>query len=152
MENSANGIAGRNIGMDQMRGSVGAIDDVGDDYPSIRHSESDDIDMLDAESDPTLTPTGSASNAVNEMSSYAEDVQVVYMGVQFPCDVCVLRQGSGFFRKALEGLDGIQAEVIFPALPNPDAVAYQLFHRQHRLVGVPRFIECESHDIFYAVL
>lgn len=138
--------------MNQMRGSMGAIDDVGDDYPSIRRSESDDIDMLDLELDPTLTPTGSANNAVNEMSTYAEDVQVVYMGVRFPCDARVLRQGSGFFRKALEDLDGIQAEVTSPTLPNPNIIAHQSSRRQHRLVGVPRFIECESHEIFYAVL
>lgn len=104
--------------MNQMRGSVNAIDGFGVDYFSIRRSESNDIDMLDTQTDPTFTDTGSASNLVSEMS-YAEDVQVVYMEVKFPCDIQVLREGSGFFGKALEGLDGLDAEVTSTSFPVP---------------------------------
>ena len=133
-------------------GDVGAIDYGGDGYSSIRRFGSDDIDMFDAEPDPTPTNTSSASNVANEMPSYAEDVQVVYMEVEFPCDIRVLQHGSGFLRKALEGFDDIEPKMTSPTLPSLKVVAYPLSRQKYRLVGVPRFIECESHDIFYAVL
>ena len=101
--------------MNQRGGSVDVIDDAGNGYSGIRRAESwNDIHMLDAEADPALADTGSVSNVANEVSSYAEDVLIVYMEAKFPCDIQVLRQGSGFFRKALEGLDGIEAKVTPP--------------------------------------